>query len=145
MEPNEMIAVISWFQFLYAVSFLYKKFIKICYTVLNTAMLIKSYEMGCVSRKYVNRTFKINSNISNVSVFMEDIFSPYCSCRMTPTWRTEMAMALLEIVSRPRKSAQFEATLNTLQHWLRRISSLKVTQRVWQSYSDDWHNSDGSS
>lgn len=145
MEPNEMIAIIRWLQFLCAVFFLYKKFIKICCTVLNTAMLIKSYETGCLSRTYVNRSFKINLNISNVSVFMEDIFSPYCSCRMTPTWRTELAMALLEVVSRPRKSAQFEATLDILQHWLRRISYLKVTQQVWRSYSDDWHNSDGSS
>jgi hypothetical protein len=54
-------------------------------------------------------------------------------------------MALLEVVSRPRKSAQFEATFDILQHWLRMISNLKVTQQVWQSYSDDWHNSDGSS
>jgi len=101
--------------------------------------------MGCISRKYVNRLFKINLKISKVSVFMEDIFSPYCLCRMTPTWRTEMVMALLEVMFRPRKSAQFESTLDILQHWLRTIGNLKVTQQVWQGYNDDWRNSDGSS
>jgi hypothetical protein len=56
-----------------------------------------------------------------------------------------MVMELFEVVSRPRKSAQFEATLDILQNWLCTIGNLQVTQQVWQSYSDDRRNSDGSS